>query len=72
MSAQKKFVEIVRDDGAVLYFTKPLDAAVMKQRIEQVFSDAARMKATALNKSGRNSVKDDEISKMWQILRKDI
>ena len=68
---QKKFVEIVRDDGAVLYFTKPFDVTVLKQRIEQVFADSARLKAASMSKAGRGVVKEDDVSKLWQILRKD-
>ena len=69
---QKKFVEIVRDDGAVLYFTKPFEPAVLKQRIEQVFLDSTRMKAAAVRKSAKEPVKENEASQLWQILRRDI
>jgi two-component system chemotaxis response regulator CheY len=71
---QKKFIEIVRDDGATLYLTKPFTTEVLGERMIQVADDADRLikasrapMATAPTGPAPNAA----ASKLWQYLRTD-
>jgi two-component system chemotaxis response regulator CheY len=45
---QKKFIEIVRDDGATLYLSKPFTTEILGERMAQVYTDASRLEALRL------------------------
>ena len=72
---QKKFIEIVRDDGATLYLTKPFTAETLAERMAQVDSDATRLKNTASQVEAAESRAPRGMSmvpKLWQSLRHEL
>ena len=69
---QRKFIEIVREDGATLYVIKPFVAETLAERIAQVSRDADRLNVSEVLRSHGPQTAGREpatIPKLWQLLR---
>jgi CheY-like chemotaxis protein len=70
---QRKFIEIVREDGATLYLTRPFTPHVLHERMVQVDRDAGRLRLALAHPPGGHVEKrpDNESSYLWRLLRPD-
>lgn len=72
---QRKFIEIVREDGAILYLIKPFSADILCERIAQVSRDADQIGTVDLARHPppeRVLARDPtSIPRLWQLLRPD-
>lgn len=69
---KKKFIEIVREDGATLYITKPFKVDTLGERMAQVYGDANRLKdahARAAYAAADRTRAPDVIPDLWRQLR---